>query len=129
MSEAPSPRERNQLLPALRTGGGFGLGMALADVTRLDIRTGEILAMASWPGFNPNDYRKSEPAARRNRNVTDRFEPGSTMKIFTIAAGLDAGVLSPTERLFCEKGAMKLDNVTIRDTHPAEWLPVSTRLH
>jgi cell division protein FtsI (penicillin-binding protein 3) len=91
----------------------------------VDPKTGEILAMASYPGFNPNDYTESEPSARRNRAVNDTFEPGSTMKIFTVAAGLEANTLKPTEQLFCEKGAMKVDNVTIRDTHPSGWLPVS----
>jgi cell division protein FtsI (penicillin-binding protein 3) len=81
--------------------------------------------MASAPGFNPNDYRASSPEQRRNRAVNDTFEPGSTMKIFTVAAGLHAKTLKPTEQLFCEDGAMRVDNVTIRDTHPSGWLPVS----
>ena len=87
--------------------------------------TGEILAMASWPGYNPNDYGQSEPQARRHRGMTDRFEPGSTVKIFTIAAGLSAGVITPTQKLYCEKGRMPVDNVVIRDTHPAGWLEIS----
>jgi len=95
------------------------------SVVVVDPYTGELLAVASYPGFNPNDYRKSEPAQRRNRAVNDTFEPGSTMKIFTVAAGLEEKTLKPTEKLFCEKGAMKVDNVTIRDTHPSGWLPVS----
>ena len=87
--------------------------------------TGEILALASYPGFNPNDYTESEPEQRRNRAVNDTFEPGSTMKIFTVAAALQAKTLKPTDQLFCEKGSMQVDNVTIRDTHPSGWLPVS----
>ncbi len=88
-------------------------------------QTGEILALASYPGFNPNDYRVSSPDQRRNRAVNDTFEPGSTMKIFTVAAGLETRLLKPTEQIYCEKGRMKIDNVTIRDTHPAGWLPVT----
>ncbi len=95
------------------------------SVIVVDPYTGEVLAMASWPGYNPNDYGESEPASRRTRGLTDAFEPGSTMKIFTIAAGLSAGVITPTQKLFCEKGLMAVDNVTIRDTHPAGWLTVS----
>lgn len=95
------------------------------SVVALDPHTGEVLAMASFPGYNPNDYRVSDPSERRNRAVNDIFEPGSTMKIFTVAAALEKRVLLPTEQLYCEKGAMRVDNVTIRDTHPAEWLPVS----
>ncbi len=95
------------------------------SVVVIDPKTGEILALASYPGFNPNDYRKSDPAQRRNRAVNDTFEPGSTMKIFTVAAGLEGKTLKPTEQLYCEKGAMRVDNVTIRDTHPSGWLPVS----
>ncbi len=95
------------------------------SVVVVDPKTGEILAMASYPGFNPNDYTESDPSDRRNRAVNDTFEPGSTMKIFTVAAGLEGKTLKPTEQLFCEKGAMKVDNVTIRDTHPSGWLPVS----
>ncbi len=95
------------------------------SVVVADPHTGEILALASYPGFNPNDYRRSEPSQRRNRATGDTFEPGSTMKIFTVAAGLEKKTLSATEQLYCEKGVMRVDNVTIRDTHPSEWLPVS----
>ncbi len=95
------------------------------SVVVLDPKTGEILALASYPGFNPNDYTESQPEQRRNHAVSDTFEPGSTMKIFTVAAALESKQLTATEQLYCEKGVMRVDNVTIRDTHPAEWLPVS----
>lgn len=109
-----------ELMMAARTYEASG-----GSVVVVDPRSGEILAMASWPGYNPNDYRTSDPAERRNRAVTDRFEPGSTMKIFTVAAGLSQKVIGPTDRMFCEKGRMPVDNIVIRDTHPAEWLTVS----
>lgn len=95
------------------------------SVVVVDPNTGELLALASWPFYNPNDYRESEATERRNRTHTDAFEPGSTMKMFTIAAGLQHGVITPTQKLYCEKGMMPVDNVVIRDTHPAEWLTIS----
>lgn len=94
------------------------------SLVALDPRTGEILAIASSPTYNPNDYETSDVEARRARPITDTFEPGSSMKIFTIAAGLATGVISPTQELYCEKGAMRIDKVTIRDTHPAAWLSI-----
>ncbi|MBK7583044.1 MAG: PASTA domain-containing protein [Myxococcales bacterium] len=95
------------------------------SVIVVDPWTGEVLAMASWPGYNPNDYGDSEPASRRDRGVNDSFEPGSTMKMFTIAAGLSAGVITADQKLYCEKGMMPVDNVVIRDTHPAGWLTIA----
>ncbi len=87
--------------------------------------TGEILAMASWPGYNPNDYTESEPGQRRDRGLTDAYEPGSSMKMFTISTGVAGGVITPTQKLYCEKGMMPVDNVVIRDTHPSGWLSIS----
>jgi cell division protein FtsI (penicillin-binding protein 3) len=94
------------------------------SVIVVDPKSGELLALASWPGYNPNDYSASDQNERRNRAVSDSFEPGSTMKIFTVAAGLGSGSIQPTQQLYCEKGVMAIDNVVIRDTHPAEWLSV-----
>ena len=90
--------------------------------------TGEILALANWPSYNPNDYRFSEMGSRRLRAITDRFEPGSTAKIFTLAAGLEAGVVRPNERMYCENGSMVVDDVVIRDTHPSGWLQLPQAL-
>src|SRR5262249_54031853 len=75
--------------------------------------------------YNPNDYTDSAPEARRNRAIGDVFEPGSTTKIFTLAAGLADGAITPTQKLYCEKGMFQVDNVTIRDTHPSEWLTIA----
>ncbi len=93
-----------------------------ASITVLDPNTGEILALASSPGYNPNDYGDSEADARRLRAVTDRFEPGSVMKVFTFAAALAAGSLKPTEQIYCEHGSYQVGNVTIHDTHLNDWL-------
>lgn len=93
-----------------------------ASIVVLEPSTGEILAIASVPGYNPNDYGDSEVEARRDRAVTDRFEPGSVMKVFTVAAALGAGSLKPTETIFCEHGTYQVANVTIHDTHENDWL-------
>src|SRR5439155_9200118 len=72
--------------------------------------------------YNPNDYGESDVDARRDRVVTDRFEPGSAMKTFTVAAALAAGALKPTESIYCEHGTMAVGNVVIHDTHLNDWL-------
>lgn len=95
------------------------------SIVVVDPNNGEILALASWPLFNPNDYGDAEPHERKERAASVAFEPGSTVKMFTVAAGLAAGVITPTQKLYCEKGFMPVDNVVIRDTHPAEWLTIS----
>ena len=79
--------------------------------------TGEILALASVPGYNPNDYSESEVDGRRDRAVTDRFEPGSVMKPFMMAGALAAGTLKPTDSINCEHGVYQIGKVTIHDTH------------
>jgi cell division protein FtsI (penicillin-binding protein 3) len=84
--------------------------------------TGEILALSNSPGYNPNDYGTSEVEKRRNRAISDRFEPGSTMKIFTVAAALAAKTLSPTQTIFCEEGTMVIDDFVLHDTHVSGWL-------
>jgi cell division protein FtsI (penicillin-binding protein 3) len=88
----------------------------------IEPNTGEILALSNAPGYNPNDYGTSEVEMRRNRAISDRFEPGSTMKIFTMAAALAAKSLSPTQTIFCEEGNMAIDNFVIHDTHISGWL-------
>lgn len=93
-----------------------------ASIVVMDPSTGELLAMASVPGYNPNDYSDSEAESRRDRAVTDRFEPGSVMKVFTVAAALANGSLKPTEAIFCEHGSYRVANATIHDTHENDWL-------
>ena len=93
-----------------------------ASIVVMDPSTGEILAVASVPGYNPNDYGESEVEARRDRAVTDRFEPGSVMKVFTVAAALAGGSLKSTETIYCEHGNFQVANVTIHDTHENDWL-------
>ncbi len=93
-----------------------------ASLVVMDPHTGDLLAMASVPGFNPNDYGEADADSRRDRAVTDRFEPGSVMKVFTVAAALAQGTLKPTETIYCEHGTYSIGNVTIHDTHNNDWL-------
>jgi cell division protein FtsI (penicillin-binding protein 3) len=91
----------------------------------MDPRTGELLAMASVPAYNPNDPQSAADAGARNRAITDAFEPGSTMKTFTIAAALEAGVVKPDDRFDCLMGRMMVGKYTIHDTHPHGILTVA----
>jgi len=86
---------------------------------------GAILAMASWPGYNPNSFRHYQPGEWRNRAITDVFEPGSTLKPFTIAAALASGRWQPDSKIYCENGAMQVADYTIHDDHPEAWLDVT----
>lgn len=103
-------------------------------VVVMDPATGEILALANYPTFNPNQPGAADPAARRNRAVTDRFEPGSVIKAFTVAGALAAGVIAPSQRIDCEDGAMQVAEYTIHDSHrfkeltPAEILAHSSNI-
>lgn len=88
----------------------------------LDPRSGEILALANHPRFNPNTPEKSTPEATRNRAVTDAFEPGSTFKAFMLAAAYEEAVVKHDELFFCENGAWEVGRHTINDTQPHGWL-------
>jgi cell division protein FtsI (penicillin-binding protein 3) len=84
----------------------------------LDPRTGDILALANYPEFNPNDVSKVSLEARRNRAVTDLFEPGSTFKTILMAGALEEGVIRESDQVFCENGSYRLGGETIHDVHP-----------
>jgi cell division protein FtsI (penicillin-binding protein 3) len=92
------------------------------SIVVMDPATGEILAMASYPTFNPNDPGRAHPSSRRNRAITDRYEPGSTVKPFTIAGALAAGTIDSQATIECENGRMQVAEYTIRDTHPFDEL-------
>ncbi|MGD2126519.1 MAG: penicillin-binding transpeptidase domain-containing protein, partial [Desulfobacteraceae bacterium] len=85
----------------------------------VDPMTGEILAMAVFPFFNPNVFWKHQPYQWRNRAVTDCYEPGSTIKAFLLSASLDEGVVSPQTRFHCENGQYQVGRHVIHD-HDAE---------
>jgi cell division protein FtsI (penicillin-binding protein 3) len=91
----------------------------------MDPQSGEILAMASEPTYNPNDPTGAALAGARNRAITDTYEPGSTMKTFTIASALDAGVVTPEDRFDCMMGRMMVGKYSIHDTHPHGVLTVA----
>ena len=93
-------------------------GMAVVMVPK----TGAILAMAHVPLFNPNALKKFQRNFWRNRIITDPFEPGSTMKIFSAAAAIESGRSSPSSIFFCENGAYKMGRHIIHDTHEHGWL-------
>ena len=83
----------------------------------MDPNTGEILAMANYPTFNPNTYGRVREEARRNRAVQDLYEPGSTFKIVTASAALEEHVLRPTDLIDCSPGRITFGSRVIRDTH------------
>ncbi len=93
-------------------------GMAIVMVPK----TGAILAMAHVPLFNPNAIKGYHRNFWRNRIITDPFEPGSTMKIFSAAAAIESGSSSPSSIFFCENGAYKMGRHVIHDTHEHGWL-------
>jgi cell division protein FtsI (penicillin-binding protein 3) len=91
----------------------------------MDPRSGDLLVMASAPSYNPNDPSGATALGARNRVITDAFEPGSTMKTFTIAAALDAGAVRPDDRFDCMMGKMTVGKYTVHDTHPHGALTVA----
>ncbi|MFM1881458.1 MAG: hypothetical protein RLZZ344_1692 [Pseudomonadota bacterium] len=95
------------------------------SVVVVDSRSGEVLAMANAPSFNPNERARLDPNRVRNRAATDTFEPGSTLKPFTVAAALDARAVGPTTSLSTDPGRIVIDGRTIRDTKTHGTLTVS----
>ena len=91
-------------------------------VVVMDPRTGEVLAMATLPTFDPNSFRSYTPGDWRNRPVTDSFEPGSTFKVFLLAALLDDGVARPRDIFFCENGSYEFADVVFHDSKEHGWL-------
>ncbi|HST00459.1 MAG TPA: penicillin-binding protein 2, partial [Usitatibacter sp.] len=83
----------------------------------LDAKTGEILALVNMPDYNPNNRANVTGSQTRNRSVTDLFEPGSTMKPFTVAAALEDGIVTPTTMIQTGPGSWQLGGWTITDTH------------
>jgi cell division protein FtsI (penicillin-binding protein 3) len=90
----------------------------------LDPKTGEILALANYPRFNPNSPADAQKNALRNRAATDAFEPGSTFKAFVAAAAIEEKLVNETSKFDCEKGAWRIGKHVINDSHPHETLDV-----
>ena len=89
----------------------------------LDARSGEVLALVNQPDYNPNNRAAVTGRQTRNRSVTDLFEPGSTMKPFTVTAALDDGVVKPTTMV--DTSPMKIGGWVINDSHPMGTLSVA----
>lgn len=85
------------------------------SVVLLEPATGAVLALASWPTFDPNRFATATDEQRRNRPVSDAYEPGSTFKMVTAAAALEEGLIDPEETLDCEMGGITLAGVRISD--------------
>lgn len=91
----------------------------------IDAQTGEILALANLPAYNPNNRAQFSPHQVRNRAVTDAFEPGSTLKPFTVALALEQGRISSETVIQTAPGSMQIGPATIRDAHPQGALTVT----
>jgi len=91
----------------------------------IDASTGEILALANWPTYNPNNRQHLSGAQLRNRAITDTFEPGSVMKPFTIALALEKGKVRYDTIINCAPGRLTIGSATISDAHPHGALTVA----
>jgi cell division protein FtsI (penicillin-binding protein 3) len=130
-----TPREGNEgarLTLTLRTGIQHAAERELAKVvseTRargasavvLDPASGAILALASWPTFDPNRYADVDAEARRCRPLADVYEPGSTFKIVAAAAALDSGTIGPEDPIDCGGGTLTIGSVTIHEHGGKAW--------
>ena len=94
----------------------------------LDARTGEVLAMANVPSYNPNNRAERTGARSRNRAVTDLFEPGSTVKPFVVAAALETGLVIPETRFDTRPGYFRVGRYTVRDRRNYGVIDVRTVL-
>ncbi|TXT27272.1 MAG: cell division protein FtsI (penicillin-binding protein 3) [Gallionellaceae bacterium] len=95
------------------------------SIVVLDAKSGEVLALANWPSYNPNNRVKPDPAAMRNRAVTDLFEPGSTMKPFAVATALEEGKATAETIIHTDGGVYTVGGRKIHDTHPETVLTVA----
>ncbi|APG25356.1 MAG: penicillin-binding transpeptidase domain-containing protein [Syntrophotalea acetylenica] len=94
-------------------------------VVIVDPASGDILAMANQPTYNPNAFGRFPASSRRNRAVCDEFEPGSTLKVFLVAAALNENLVRPEQLINCENGAYRVGGMTIHDHHPHDILSVA----
>ena len=93
-----------------------------AMIVVLDVKTGEILALANRPTYDLNDPSQYPTDYRRNRAITDYFEPGSVFKIVTASAALNEGKVDLEDKFFCENGQYRVANHMLHDVHPYGWL-------
>jgi cell division protein FtsI (penicillin-binding protein 3) len=97
-------------------GAQSGMAIVMAPAS------GEVLALAHYPFFNPNRYGDFGREVWRNRAITDPFEPGSTMKMFSAAAAIDSGACSSSTIFYCENGEYRIGRNIIHDTKSHGWL-------
>ncbi len=95
------------------------------SVVVLDVQTGEILALANYPSYQPDKRANISPAQMRNRALTDTFEPGSTMKPFIAALALEKGLVKPETMIQTAPGKITISGSTITDSHPLGMLSVN----
>lgn len=107
-------RELSRAVAQSRAKGGTAIVM--------DPRTGEVLALANLPSYDPNRYQEAPLASRRNRAVTDTYEPGSAFKTIMAAAAIEEGIVRPEDRFYGEMGAIRVGGITIRDHERYNWL-------
>lgn len=88
-------------------------------------RNGDVLALANYPKFDPNNPGDADVSYRRNRAITDVFEPGSVFKVFAICGVLDSGAAKMTDRVFCENGMYRTGGRILHDVHPYGILSVA----
>ncbi|MBI3774554.1 MAG: penicillin-binding protein 2 [Gammaproteobacteria bacterium] len=103
-------------------------GAQAGSAVVLDVQTGEVLAMVNQPAFNPNKREELHGDQTRNRVATDMFEPGSTIKPFTVAAALESGKFRPSSMIDTAPGFFKVGNATVHDIHNYGRIDVSTVL-
>jgi cell division protein FtsI (penicillin-binding protein 3) len=100
-------------------------GAQAGGIVVLDVRTGEVLALANVPAYNPNNRERRGLGRTRNRAITDLFEPGSTLKPFTVAAALESRLVRPETTIQTAPGYLMVGRARIDDVHPAGLLTVS----
>ena len=94
-------------------------------VVILDARSGEVLALANYPSYNPNNRSNTSSKEMRNRAITNEFEPGSTLKPFTIAKAIETGKVTPGTVFNTDHGVYELGNRKIHDAEPESMLTVA----
>lgn len=107
-------RELERAVAKARAKGGTAIVM--------DPRTGEVLALANLPSYDPNRYEEAPPHYRRNRAVVEVYEPGSAFKVIMAAAALEEGLVKPQDRFHGEMGFIQVGGITIRDHERYGWL-------
>src|SRR5713101_7598927 len=118
--------EKVQYIAERELGAAIARTRAIAGtVVVMNPSTGEILALANWPKFNPNAASDAPAEARMNRGVSALYEPGSTFKLITLAAAFDQGITRPGEVFDCENGAVYVAGHRIRDHKPFGMLNVA----